>query len=383
MTISPPRQEEETWARESEDDDAMLPEFLEYADDPMLREFMGWSLNARETTASDSQYDDLFPPEVVKDADSVRETTASDSQYDHLFPPETVKDADDDPLLQEIWEDLEDMREDYGFGIGFNSYEDSLQYIGVELRKFENFKFVFGLEYPDTLACLKNLTTMIEEEGLLKDLQLLLEETMDDAMLTLGSRHPATITVMRDLAKTLVARKSFAAAVALGEEVVRSQKRLHGKNDPITLEAEGFLAGLIESSGDLEVAEEMLRQVMRTNRRLQGVVHPATVQSMNAVSDFLKRRRDYLGVLELWRPEDEATLNVIEKRSAALQEAGKLEIAVGLEMYVRDARLRRQQRENSKPAEKTDPNSQRPARQRFTYEKTDSDSQRPPRKRYT
>ena len=198
-----------------------------------------------------------------------------------------------------------------------------------------------GLEHPDTLTAMNNLTISCMAAGRLKKALELSEEVLRLRREKLGSEHSDTLRAMGNLAVNYRNAGRLKEALGLNEEVLRLRREKLGSEHPDTLVALGNLANSYSEDQRMEEALGLNEEALRLMREKLGSDHQDTLRTMGnlaVIYSKVGRLKEALGlneeVLRLKReklgPEHPDTLRAMGNLAGSYSDSGRKEEALVL-----------------------------------------------------
>jgi non-specific serine/threonine protein kinase/serine/threonine-protein kinase len=152
---------------------------------------------------------------------------------------------------------------------------------------------VLGPEQLDTVWSISNLGISLTREGRFADAEKLLREALNTRRRVLGLEHPQTLVSMSNLAAVLSDERQFTEAEKLLRETVAVKRRVLGLEDPDTIVSVNNLASVLNSEGKYAEANRLFQEALDTRRRVLGPEHPQTLVSMVNLADTLTKMGQY------------------------------------------------------------------------------------------
>jgi tetratricopeptide (TPR) repeat protein len=183
--------------------------------------------------------------------------------------------------------------------------------IVLHTRARQTLEPLLGLDHPDTLASLSELSQSYWADGRYDEAAALHELVLEKRKTLLGPDHPDTLRTMNDLAQTYQDGGQPDKALPLFEQTLEKRKATLGPDDPATLETMHDLASAYQARGQLDKALPLIEQTLTLRRASLGPDHPDTLHSMNMLGATYWQARQ----LEKAMPLLQQTL---QRRSATL-----------------------------------------------------------------
>ena len=168
-----------------------------------------------------------------------------------------------------------------------------------------------GESHSSTLYAFELLSIVFGCQGFYNEAEKLQRKVLGSRTRVLGAEHPATLTGMDNLASTFNLKGRWKEAEELEVQVMETSMMVLGAEDPNTLSSMGNLASTYRKQGRWKEAEELQVQVMETSMRVLGAEHPKTLDCMsNLASTYGSQGR--------WKEAEELHVQVMETRMKVL-----------------------------------------------------------------
>ena len=154
---------------------------------------------------------------------------------------------------------------------------------------------LLGVDHPDTLQAMLDLSRLLMENRALPEAKQLQEVVYDARTQTLGSADYGTLRAGHLLGMTLQQLGDMDGAKALQMSVMKRMRDQYGQDDEATLAAMTNLAITLRVRGDLLELAELDAQILRTRETVYGAADRKTLQSMAASAATLKDLGDSEG----------------------------------------------------------------------------------------
>ena len=147
-------------------------------------------------------------------------------------------------------------------------------------------QILLGLEHPDTLLEMTNLTKQYLDLERYEDAAHLGERVMVTKQNLLSARHPETLQSILYLARAYQGQKQLADAESLYKQALKGYVKTYGSNHRSTIVTTNFLGDIYRDLGRLEEAEVMYRRALIGNEETMGPYHMSTLISITRMGDI-------------------------------------------------------------------------------------------------
>ncbi|CAG8001826.1 unnamed protein product [Penicillium nalgiovense] len=150
-----------------------------------------------------------------------------------------------------------------------------------------------GLENPDTLISVNNLSTVLAQKGKYEEAEAMSRHALRDQEKLLGLQHPDTLTSVSNLGSILTRRGKYEEAEAMHRRDLEGSEKMLGPEDPRTLMSVSRLGLVLSRQGMYKEAKDMHRRALRSRERVLGLEHPQTLSSVSNLASVLSRQGKY------------------------------------------------------------------------------------------
>jgi len=190
----------------------------------------------------------------------------------------------------------------------------------------------------DTLDSVSLLASLLEDQGMYEQAQLMHQRALEGAEKALGPDAYSTSKCLDNLALVLLKQGKYEQAEQMNRRALKTKEKVLGPDHPDTLTSVHNLAQVIQSQGKYEQAEQMNRRALEGYEEVLGPDHPDTLTSINNLALVLQRQGKYEQAEQMnrraleWRekvlgPDHPSTLTSVNNLAQVLQSQGKYEQA--------------------------------------------------------
>jgi hypothetical protein len=149
------------------------------------------------------------------------------------------------------------------------------------------YREVNGVEHPDTLKAMINLSTFYATAGRREEALKLREEVLTLCNKVLGPQHRDTLKAMYNLAQSYGAAGRLGEALKLREELLPRSREVNGPDHPDTLESLQTLAGSYRVEQRYAEAEPLLREYIQRRKARYSSTNDIVVSAVSSMAGLL------------------------------------------------------------------------------------------------
>ncbi len=165
-------------------------------------------------------------------------------------------------------------------------------------------KEILGLEHPDTLASMADLTLTFWKQGRWKEAEELGVQIFETRKRVLGPEHPDTLTGMANLALIYRDQGRWKEAEKLGVQTMEMSSRVLGLEHPSTLTSMANLASTYRKKGRWKEAIQLMTEWFNlVVKRLALIIPILFSQYTNCINGGLRRFKYVLEMVKKWNSE--------------------------------------------------------------------------------
>jgi tetratricopeptide (TPR) repeat protein/tRNA A-37 threonylcarbamoyl transferase component Bud32 len=187
---------------------------------------------------------------------------------------------------------LEVMAETY-INLGLYARAHSLAQMALDSRRQ-----ILGAEHPKTLASLKQMDTILLQEGHLAEAENAFRDTLALELRVLGPQDLLTLQTQDAFVYALSSKGQYAEAEKLARQTVATETQTLGPRNLLTLNTTRLLASALRRQNRFSEAEPLYRQTASLQAQILGADHPDTLKTRSALATMLTEQGRY--------PESEA-----------------------------------------------------------------------------
>jgi tetratricopeptide (TPR) repeat protein len=198
-----------------------------------------------------------------------------------------------------------------------------------------------GSEHTSTLRTVNNLGILFRKQGKLKEAEVMYQRALDGQEKSLGPEHTSTLATVNNLGILYWKQGKLKEAEAMYQRTLDGYKKSLGPEHPSTLETVNNLGVLYEKQGRLKEAEAMYQRALDGFRKSHGPEHPSTLISINNLGVLYREQgklkeagamyqRALEGCEESLGPKHPSTLKVVHNLGILYEQQCKYEKAEGL-----------------------------------------------------
>jgi tetratricopeptide (TPR) repeat protein len=203
------------------------------------------------------------------------------------------------------------------------------------------FMITFGLEHPETISAMDDLSRSYDEAGRRDEALKLREQVLALRRKVLGRERRETLLAMHHLAISYDEAGRRAEALKLREEVLALSRKVLGPEHPDTLKVMHNLATSYDEAGRPDEALKLREEVFTRSKNVFDAEHPQALAAMhNLATSYaeagqpeyaLKLREEVLALSrKVLGPEHSDTLKVMHNLATSYDEVGRPDEALKL-----------------------------------------------------
>ena len=150
-----------------------------------------------------------------------------------------------------------------------------------------------GAEHPDTLASVKNLAELYEDQGRYAEAEPLFKRALEGRERALGLENADTLVSVNNLGVFYFGRGRYGEAELLFKRGLEARERVLGPDHAETFESISNLAALYDDQSRYDEAEVLYRRAVEASGRALGPHHADTLISLDDLAAFLQARGRY------------------------------------------------------------------------------------------
>ncbi|MFO0981156.1 MAG: tetratricopeptide repeat protein [Planctomycetota bacterium] len=219
----------------------------------------------------------------------------------------------------------------------------------LALTALENARRSLGSDHVDALIAARNLAGVYVDQGRYREAETIYDDVVRTSRATLGERHRETLLAMSGLSLVCLTLGRNAQAEALNRAILTTVQQQSGADHPDALAAMGNLAAGLMAQGDWDEAEAMMRDGLEIEQRVFGEEHRQTLVAKKNLACLLVYRGQYAAAAEMLDAvrhtcarvlgEDHPlTLDVMANQAGLHNEQGHYREAEQLARHVLEAR---------------------------------------------
>lgn len=167
---------------------------------------------------------------------------------------------------------------------------------GLAREVFESRKEILGLNHPQSLMSMKNLSWILRNKGNFVESELLNREALARKEKELGKDHHDTLNCKYCLAVVLGCQGRYEEAEQVHREHLEAVVKVLGKEHPNTMRSMRGLGKVLEAQGKVEQALEIYRKAYKGLLNSFGSDRVITLESkalLESLSDCIVRENRY------------------------------------------------------------------------------------------